>query len=334
MGSELDRLDCPTEDLEGSGPLAAVRGEDFRRHLPKHLFVKRPRRFLGKFWFAFGLIGLGFFLVINLSSFWIMIPVGLGLGLLYAHLIELQHETLHEHAFRSRRLNRIYGIACGIFMLSSYSAYKYEHLRHHASLGKPGNREFFNYRFNKLDSSTGFIQAAFHLGRYVDVFKDMGRSIFGLPFPSVTRARDAERIRVEYRLFALTLGGSILYTVWSGNLIFLWAWWLPTLLVAEPAHFLIEMPEHFGLNTQSNPDVLSNTRTIKAGRFAEWLTNFNNLHTAHHFHQGVPMAQARELHQLVTPRICEVEVSYFDFYRKVLSGEIRYENPADTCMTR
>jgi fatty acid desaturase len=336
MNRNLSQFQWSTDALEGPEPLvlAAIRGTDIRRNLPKEIFVKKPWRFCLKFWFAMVLIALCCLIILGSGAFLLKVPAGIVLGLLYAHLIELQHEALHEHAFRSRRLNRLYGIACGVFMLSSYSAYKYEHLRHHASLGKPGNREFFNYRFSGLDSWSGFVRAAFHLGRYLDVLRDIARSLVGLPLPNVSHARDTKRIQVEYRLFAVLLLAVLVYTSATGDLFFVWAWWLPALLVAEPTHFFIEMPEHFGLDTQTNPDVLANTRTIKAGRFAQWFTNFNNLHTAHHFHQGVPMARSRELNQLVTSKFQEVEISYLAFYRKVLRGEIKYGDSSATCMTR
>jgi fatty acid desaturase len=81
--------------------------------------------------------------------------------------------------------------------------------------------------------------------------------------------------------------------------------------------------------------VLTNTRTIKgASGFARWFTNFNNLHTAHHYHQGVPMAQIENLHTLIADRVVPVETTYWSFYRKVITGEVRYQDFDGTCMTR
>jgi fatty acid desaturase len=328
-------VDDEALDAEQPVLLAPVRGTDIRRNLPKTFFPKKPSRFVLKFHFALGLIAASY-LSIALSKEPLLIAAAILVsGVMYAHLVELQHECLHEHAFRSRRLNRVYGIVCGLFMFSSYSYYKFEHLRHHASLGKPNNREFFNYRFRALDSLPGFLRAAFHLGRYVEVFGDMGRSLTGRPIDRVNRPRELRRIQAEYRLFAAVLVAVVAFTVVTGNLFFVWAWLIPLLLVAEPAHFLIEMPEHFGLNTQTDPNVLANTRTIRASRFAQWLTNYNNLHTAHHFHQGVPMVNIEALDGLVKDRYEAVEPSYWSFYRKVIQGEIRYRDPeAETCMTR
>jgi fatty acid desaturase len=255
-------------------------------------------------------------------------------GLMYAHLVELQHECLHEHAYRRRWLNRAVGFVCGLFMLSSYSHYKYDHLRHHASLGKPENREFFNYRFRHVDSWWGFVRAAYHLGRYVDVFRATAFSVIGRPIPNVKKGRDQKRIRTEYWLFCLFLLGIAVFSAVTLSPFFLLAWALPLLLVSEPTHFVIELPEHLGLNTQTDANVLTNTRTIDTSRFVEWFTNYNNLHTAHHYHQGVPMVNVPRLSEMEKPKFAAVEESYWSFYRKVIHGEIRYDDLGQTCMTR
>lgn len=326
----IARLDATEDAL-----LAPVRGEDRRRSLPKDHFRKRPSRFAGKFLSAFALIAAAW-AAIAWGPGWVAIVTVVPLGLAYAHLIELQHECLHEHAFRRRGLNRFCGVVSGLFMLSSFWHYKHDHLRHHAFLGTPRNREFFNYRFRDLHrwKGIGFLRAAANLGRYGNVGADVARSFAGRPIPGVPRPRDAAKIRTEYRLLGAAIIAAVAFTAVTGDLLFVYAWLLPAVLVAEPAHFMIELPEHFGLNTQTDPNVLTNTRTINASRFAQWYTNYNNLHTAHHYHQGVPMAQITRLHALISDRVVPVETSYWSFYYKVLTGAIRYRNLAETPMTR
>jgi fatty acid desaturase len=315
--------------------LAPLQGKDRRRGLPKDLFERRPLRFTVKFVFAVTLIVSGYLTIALSLAGWAGIALAIVvLGLAYAHLVELQHETLHEHAYRSRRLNRIFGFLCGLLMLSSFSHYKFEHLRHHAFLGTPQNTEFFNYRFHNLDSLRGFAAAAFHLGRYPDVLRNIVRSLLGRPIPGVNRDRDARRIRTEYRLFAIGLIGVATVSVVTGSYLMVLAWLLPALLVAEAAHFMIELPEHFGLNSQTDPNVLTNTRSIDASRLAQWYTNYNNLHTAHHYHQGVPMARVARLHTMARDGFQVVESSYPSFYLKVIRGELRYQDWTETCMTR
>jgi len=329
--AEIGRLDAAEDAL-----LAPVRGDDSRRALPKIYFTKRPSRFVVKFSTALLTIAVCWTLIAWWPAWPIAVAAMVVNGLMYAHLVELQHECLHEHAFRSRRLNRLCGVVCGVFMLSSFWHYKHDHLRHHAFLGTAKNREFFNYRFRDLHRwfGFGFLIGVLHPGRYVTVGRDMVLSCLGLPIPGVARPLDARRIRTEYRLIAMLIVAAVLVSVWTGSWLVVFAWVLPTLLVAEPTHFLIEMPEHFGLNTQSDPDVLTNTRTITASRFAQWFTNYNNVHTAHHYHQGVPMAQVRSLHTLIADRIATVEDSYPSFYWKVLTGKIGYHDSDQTCMTR
>lgn len=316
-------------------PLAPVRGIDTRRNLPKSLFTRKPGHFTVGFAFTLALIAAGW-VVIAITPAWpVDIPAVIIIGLMYAHLVELQHECLHEHAYNHRWLNRLVGFICGVPMLSSFWHYKYDHLRHHAYLGTPQNREFFNYRFHDLDSVPGFLRGCFHLGRYRDVAANVGRSLLGRLNPRVTKTVAAKKIRTEYLAFAVVVAAAIAAgIVTSSLLLLLVAWVMPTLAIAEPTHFLIELPEHFGLNSQTDPNVLTNTRTIRASRFARWFTNGNDLHTAHHFHQGVPMAQVPELHALIEDRIATVDTSYWSFYRKVIDGELRYQDLADTCMTR
>jgi fatty acid desaturase len=304
------------------------------RELPQELFQRRTGLFVAKFSIALVLVAAGWVAIamsVNLALTAVAVVV---VGLMYAHLVELQHECLHEHAFRNRTLNRVFGFVCGMFMFSSFSHYKYEHLRHHALLGRDENKEFFNYRFNRLDTPWGFVKGAWHLGRYADVLGHVARAMTGRPVPEVKRPTTMRRIKAEYRLFVALVAGAVAFTVLTGNPLFVLAWLVPLLLVGEPMHFLIELPEHFGLNTQHDPSVLSNTRTVKAGPVFTWFTNGNNLHTTHHAHPGVPMENVPALSSEIFPHFEVVEDSYWSFYRKVVTGEVRYEDFSATCMTR
>lgn len=315
--------------------LAPVQGPDSRRQLPEELFTKRPFRFTLKFLMAVLIIAASLAAVITAQQWWVTGVLVIVLGMMYAHLVELQHECLHEHAYSQRWVNRLVGFLCGVPMLISYSHYKYEHLRHHAFLGTTKNQEFFNYRFHDLDTPLGFVRGAFHLGRYLDVAKSLGLSLTGQLEPSVTKTRSAKKIRTEYAVFAVILLAAAVISIVTASPLVLLLWVLPALLIAEPAHFLIELPEHFGLNTQTDPNVLSNTRTVRSGWFGKWYTNGNDLHTAHHFHQGVPMVNIPELHKVIENRINTIEPSYFSFYRDVVKGRIRYQQDSSaTCMTR
>ncbi len=323
-------------DLDGSENvlLAPVRGPEIRRNLDPEFFTKRPGVFLVKFTVAVLIIVAAWVWVAlqpNVLSIAVSVIV---IGLMYAHLVELQHECLHEHAFRSRALNRVFGFIAGLPMLSSYWHYKYEHLRHHAFLGTPQNQEFFNYQFHRLNSPLGFIRGAYNVARYGEVIKDIGRGLVGRTNPRVAKPAAAKRIRTEYQLFVVFIVAAVVWSVLAGSPYLIWVWLLPTLLVAEPTHFMIELPEHYGLNTQTDPNVLSNTRSIRASRLGHWFTNGNDLHTAHHFHQGVPMVNVPRLHEVIKDKIETFDPSFPHFYKGVVSGDIRFQGDDKTCMTR
>lgn len=342
MSLNTSNLDLLEGDLEGSVDvqLAPVKGIDLRRKLPSEYFIKKPFLFLGKFFFAFLLIALswaGIWYSIStqtsISTILILAFSILVSGLIYAHLIELQHECLHFHAFKSHKLNRLYGVLAGLFMFSSHSHYRYDHLIHHAYLGTERNQEHFDYRFNDLSSLRGFLIAFFDLDRYKRVFSILSAAITGKPLKNISKEKVQRHIKQEYLFYAFIFILSVVASIYFKTWFFALAWWIPTLFISEGAHFMIEMPEHYGLNTQTNPDVVSNTRTIRTNSIVAWYVNGNHIHTAHHFHQGIPMCNLKMLNELIKPKINIVESSYFMFYRDVISGRIK-NNSEGSCMER
>jgi len=329
-------------DLEGSTDvqLAPIKGKDLRRSLPREYFVKRPALFVSKIVFAFALMALGWYGVWYALS----MPVTIGSilaaaggmlvsGLIYAHLVELQHECLHSHAFKSAKLNRAFGVLAGLFMSSSHSHYRYDHLRHHAYLGTERNLEHFDYRFNNLSSLKGFAIAFLDLNRYRRVFNILGAAITGKPIDGVDKKEAQRHIKQEYVLYALLFVLSVVISIYFQTWFFALVWWLPALIIAEGVHFMIEMPEHYGLNTQTAPDVIENSRTIRTNVIVAWYVNGNHTHAAHHFHQGVPMCNVKMLNKLIEPQLQVLEKSYFAFYCDVIRGRIKHRVDA-TCMTR
>src|SRR3954462_8020550 len=146
------------------------------------------------------------------------------------------------HRFRSRNPNSLVGFMAGVPMFSSYSHYKYAHLGPHAFLGTPQNREFFNYQFHNLDSPLGFVIGAYNPGRYANLVRELGRSLIGRTNPNVTKTVAARRIRTEYQAFLVIFAVVLAASISLHTLFFLWVWILPSVLVAEPMHFLIELP--------------------------------------------------------------------------------------------
>jgi fatty acid desaturase len=249
------------------------------------------------------------------GALWIIPSVLLGLA--FAHAVELQHQCLHNTAYHSRFLNRMVGVLLGVPLFVSYSDYQNSHLKHHRLLGTPEDKEFFNYSYQKLTSLAAFIPHLWMVRHYMDIGVYILKSVFGqLVREKEATLKTARRIRSEYILMALFLGGMGAITVIFQTPIFLKLWVLP-FLIGVPTHALIELPEHMGCNVHT-PNVLENTRTIKAGRIVVWFVDGNNYHVEHHWLAGVPNDKFPVLHTHLAHRIIYFEESYFSFYRQFL----------------
>jgi fatty acid desaturase len=258
------------------------------------------------------LIGLVLYLPL---PYWLLPSVGLGLA--YAHAVELQHQCLHNTAYRSRFWGRVVGVLLGLPSLVSFSDYQNSHLKHHRLLGTPEDKEFFNYAYQKLNSFPALITHLWMVRHYRDVMGYIGKSALGkLVRKDQATVKMAKKIRFEYQLMAVFLATMAFVTIFFDTTLFLKLWLIP-LLVAVPTHALIELPEHIGCNT-TRPDVLVNTRTIKTNKLLVWFVNGNNYHVEHHWLPAVPNDKFPELHALVSSRITYADISYRSFYAQFL----------------
>lgn len=255
-----------------------------------------------------------------LGPVWLKVCGVVLLGLMYAHAVELQHQCLHNTAYQNNSWNRFVGVLLGLPTLVSHSDYQLQHMRHHRLLGTNNDREFFNYGYDRLSLRT-FIPHLLMVRHYRDVAGFIARAIFG-GFKRDAKPEVEAKIRNEYRLMFLFLVGMAIVTIVFRTDLFLWLWALP-MLVAIPAHALIELPEHIGCDL-STTNVLINTRSIKAGFLASWFVHGNNYHVEHHWLPSVPNNRLAQLHKQVHPDIRNLEISYpsfyFNFLRHLMKG--------------
>jgi fatty acid desaturase len=237
------------------------------------------------------------------------------LGLAYAHAVELQHQCLHSTGYKAKAWNRLAGVILGLPSFVSFSDYQNSHLKHHRLLGTPEDKEFFNYSYQKLTSLSALIPHLWMVRHYRDVVGYIFKSVMG----KLVREKDAtlkmaKRIRFEYQLMGLFLFVMAAVTVAFQTTMFLKLWFVP-FLIAVHSHALIELPEHIGCNTKV-PNVLENTRTIKASKFAVWFVDGNNYHVEHHWLPGVPNDRFADLHSQVVSKIVYLDASYWSFYQE------------------
>ena len=308
--------------------------KNFRASLPKDIFERRPLVFVYKLLLILLILSTAISLIVTNCSSVITVISIVTIGVVYAHCVELQHELLHGHVFRNKLINSTLGILVGLPMLSSYHAYRAAHLRHHRDLGQPANKEFFSYKHLKLNNPFSFLISAFSLHRYATVFQETIYALTGKRSRDAVNEREEHEIRGDYLIISAAILVAIAFSFYFKSTILIYVWILPVLFISEAVHFLIETPEHYALNTQTNLDPLSNTRTIiNASGFAFWLTNGNNFHNAHHYHHGVPMCNIRRLHSLIFDRIDSdcIDNTYISFYKNVITG--KYIHKAEgSCM--
>lgn len=237
-----------------------------------------------------------------------------GLGLMYAHGVELQHQALHNSAFPSKFWNRAVGFFMGLPLLVSFSDYQYSHLRHHRLLGTGDDREFFNYGYNHLTSLKPLLMHLFMVRHYLDVTGFIGNALLGRVKPD-TKRENAEKIRTEYQLMGFFIALAVVVSIVFKTTLLLKIWFLP-LLVGIPTHALIELPEHWGRN-HDTLDVRENTRTIRTSWFGTWFTNGNNYHIEHHWLPAVPNDRLPHIHNQISSNI-EID-TYPKFFKRFLT---------------
>ncbi|MGW1671593.1 fatty acid desaturase [Streptomyces sp. NPDC002324] len=283
--------------------------------------------FVAKLAIALAMGAAGALLVLTQNPFLVMAGILL-LGILYTHMVELQHQCLHHSAFLTVGLHRAVGVVLGLPMLVAYSHYRIRHLQHHRFLGTDHDTEFFGFDTRQPLTLGVMLRALFDYQRLGTVAAESYRSWRGTW--QYGNGQVSERLRrnsvIEYRLMAILAGAAVVASAAGHGVLVLELWVAPLLLVATPMHFLVELPEHIKCENDTT-DVLLNTRSISGSWFSTWLTNGNNLHVEHHAAMTVPISQLRERHDEVKEFAKFVDRSYWTFYRAVIREVLANAEP-------
>jgi fatty acid desaturase len=256
------------------------------------------------------------------ESLWLQLLSILIFGLGFAHGVELQHQTLHHSGFRSKRANRLCGCVLGLPMLISFTLYRKRHLEHHAYLGTPKNKEFFDYSTQYGVNTVRDILIRFSLiYHYRDLSRNFNRFFRRMPTLENLSTLLNRRIWTEHVCMCLVILGLSLLSFLMHDYRLILNWIAALFFVAGPVHALIEMPEHFECDLTSR-DMFKNTRSITSGAIACWFTNYNNLHVEHHMYPSIPLQQLRAIHLKQKSKILFYEPTYITFFRKYLVRRI------------
>jgi fatty acid desaturase len=215
------------------------------------------------------------------------------LGVAYAHGVELQHEALHGNLFANPVLNRVIGFLTGAPMLVSYTQYRAYHLHHHRCVGTSKDEELFDYTARSLTNPLSAFVRMWNLIK-IPAFLVTFLGMLQGDYPDKVNRSDRRALLVECTLLFMMLGFALSSPFFLGDHL-LMLWIVPWLAVAEPLHFMVEVPEHIGCDRRDR-SMLRNTRSYTTNPVWAWLTNFNNFHIEHHLFPTVPAHRLGILH--------------------------------------
>ncbi|MBX3568587.1 MAG: fatty acid desaturase [Rhizobiaceae bacterium] len=241
--------------------------------------------------------------------FWpvLMLP----LGILIVFLFTLEHESVHETAFRTSGINKAAAAMAGFLILLPPTWFRYFHFAHHRHTHDPQRDpelmspkpqtwpQYLVYLSGWLYWS-GMVRVLFvnALGRARDDFvPEKGRA------KVISEARWLLGLYVLLAAISIALQSSLALTVW-----------IVPVLLGQPFLRAYLLAEHTGC--PHVPNMLENTRTTFTTtlvRFIAWNMPF---HAEHHAYPAVPFHKLPEFHDVVAAHLRSTEHGYVRFHRR------------------
>lgn len=232
-------------------------------------------------------------ILLTYESWWIFLAMFIQ-GIIIVHHFSLQHECVHYTAFKTRKLNDIFGMLCGISIILPNQQFRYEHCDHHTYTQLKGKdpelielpisiRKYLWYISSVPYWNNKFKQIFRHFLGYLN---DEDRAFLS-DREALVVFREARSMVAIYVVILLVCA---LTNYWAP----LWYWVIP-LFMGEPVMRFIRLTEHVG--RPNVDDMRENTRTSLVSvplRFLSWNMNY---HAEHHYAASVPFHALPKLHK-------------------------------------
>jgi fatty acid desaturase len=232
-------------------------------------------------------------ILIPASAPWLLLPVLLVHGVLLNCLYAGQHEMSHWTAFRTRRLNDLFGHLFGLVTLNPFLTDRWMHFAHHRVtqdprrdpelMGmKPHSRVTYLLDVAGIDFWRRRVAAILHAaaGRGLESAWWLGPRERRLVVWE-TRAHMAIWTLIALASIALRSSDALLF-------------WIGPLFATKAFHQLQNTGEHTGM--PHAPDIFVNTRTLTGPPLMRWLMWNMSYHTAHHAYPATPFHALPRLH--------------------------------------
>lgn len=251
----------------------------------------------------------------SMGTPWV-VPAMLVHGIIMVHHFSLQHECIHNSAFRDSWINTIMAYYCGILLLIPPLFFRYEHTDHHTHTNIKGEDS------ELIDLPESYKEYFLYITS-ITYWKLQWRSFIRKVMGRLTEEEtgfipESERNKVilESRLMAcfyLSVICGVIAFQWFAPI---WYWWLPVML-GEPFMRAIRMTEHVGCPQVADFTINTRTSLVSAPlRFLCWNMNY---HAEHHFAPSVPFHALPALHEKLKDHVTVEKGGYLAAHRDIIS---------------
>jgi fatty acid desaturase len=260
-----------------------------------------------------GLIVLTACLIALKIPFWPLLLVPQ--GVLIVFLFTLLHETIHETAFETPRLNRATAFMAGFLILLPPNWFRYFHFAHHRYTHDPDNDpELGSPKPETVGQYLRYLSG-------IPYWSGMARVIFasaaGRNRDSYVPEKGRAKVRSEARVFLIGYALMLIVSLVAGSTILLWIWIVPALL-GQPFLRAYLLAEHTHCPHVAN--MLENTRTTFTTPFVRFFAWNMPYHAEHHSYPTVPFHQLPRFHAIVAEHLKSTENGYVRFHRKLAAN--------------
>ncbi len=227
------------------------------------------------------------------DSWWIF-PAMFAQGVVIVHFFSLQHECVHYTAFKTRKLNDIFGNICGLVIILPNQQFRYEHCNHHTYTQLKGqDPELIELPISVWKYLWYISSVPYWRNKFSQVFRNAAGRLNEEDRSFISK-HEAPIIIREARLMLVFYAAVLLVCLafgWTGPL---WFWTIP-LFMGEPVMRAIRLTEHVG--RPNVDDMKENTRTSLVSWPSQFLSWNMNYHAEHHYAASVPFHALPKLHK-------------------------------------
>jgi fatty acid desaturase len=232
-------------------------------------------------------------ILIPASAILVLIPVLLIHGVLLNCLYAGQHEMSHWTAFRTRRLNDLFGHLFGLVTLNPFLTDRWMHFAHHRSTQDARrDPELMGMKpYSRASYAMDLIGIDFWRRRVWTIIT--AAAGLGLESAWWLGARERRLVIWEARAHVAIWGVIAMASLAlrSGEVVL---FWIGPLFATKGFHQLQNTGEHTGM--PQTPDIFVNTRTLTGPAALRWLMWNMSYHTAHHAYPATPFHALPRLH--------------------------------------